>query len=212
MRFFSCFTARKESRTLTYLSQQMITILKLSQMHENHLHADVHRCYMYCNLEWLANCFPALTDPVPTHQRYHSDFSSSSESPSVTSSDPDYGQGSKIDWNIHQSTSLLKERMGCMKLYKLYIWLYIQYIWYRAWCLYLRKIVMCWLSHGFFELCYFFSTNNKHVLCGCVFTSNTAMSPLGKKLAEVRRYGSQMALTSDQDALSLTSHDTHRVR
>lgn len=134
-RFLSCFTARKESRTLTYLSQQMITILKLSQMHENHLHADVHRRYMYCNLEWPVNCFPALTDPVPTHQRYHSDFSSSSESPSVTSSDPDYGQGSKIDWNIHQSTSLLKGRMGCMKLYKLYIWLYIQYIWYRAWCL-----------------------------------------------------------------------------
>ncbi|XP_011602895.2 tyrosine-protein phosphatase non-receptor type 13 isoform X2 [Takifugu rubripes] len=68
----------------------------------------------------------AVDDPVPTHRRYHSDFSSSSESPSVTSSDPDYGQG--------------------------------------------------------------------------------------KKLAEVRRYGSQMALTSDQDALSLTSHDTHRVR
>uniref|UniRef100_A0A7N6BXJ4 Protein tyrosine phosphatase non-receptor type 13 n=1 Tax=Anabas testudineus TaxID=64144 RepID=A0A7N6BXJ4_ANATE len=30
--------------------------------------------------------------PVHTHQRYHSDYSSSSESPSVTSSDPDYRQ------------------------------------------------------------------------------------------------------------------------
>lgn len=50
------------------------------------------------------------------------------------------------------------------------------------------------------------------VLCGRVFTSNPAVSPLGKKLAEARRYGSQMALSSEQDALSLTSHDTHRVR
>uniref|UniRef100_A0A671VDK6 Protein tyrosine phosphatase non-receptor type 13 n=1 Tax=Sparus aurata TaxID=8175 RepID=A0A671VDK6_SPAAU len=32
----------------------------------------------------------AVDDPVHTHQRYHSDYSSSSESPSVTSSDPDY--------------------------------------------------------------------------------------------------------------------------
>uniref|UniRef100_A0A3B4UZF0 Tyrosine-protein phosphatase non-receptor type 13 n=1 Tax=Seriola dumerili TaxID=41447 RepID=A0A3B4UZF0_SERDU len=35
----------------------------------------------------------AVDDPVHTHQRYHSDYSSSSESPSVTSSDPDYRQG-----------------------------------------------------------------------------------------------------------------------
>uniref|UniRef100_H3C1Z1 Tyrosine-protein phosphatase non-receptor type 13 n=1 Tax=Tetraodon nigroviridis TaxID=99883 RepID=H3C1Z1_TETNG len=77
-------------------------------------------------LQALQQAVDAPTDPLPTHQRYHSDFSSSSESPSVTSSDPDYGQG--------------------------------------------------------------------------------------KKLAEVRRYGSQMALPSEQDALSLTSHNTHRVR
>uniref|UniRef100_A0A3B5QZH6 Protein tyrosine phosphatase non-receptor type 13 n=1 Tax=Xiphophorus maculatus TaxID=8083 RepID=A0A3B5QZH6_XIPMA len=32
----------------------------------------------------------AVNDPVHTHQRYHSDYSSSSESPSVASSDPDY--------------------------------------------------------------------------------------------------------------------------
>uniref|UniRef100_A0A7N8XN27 Protein tyrosine phosphatase non-receptor type 13 n=1 Tax=Mastacembelus armatus TaxID=205130 RepID=A0A7N8XN27_9TELE len=32
---------------------------------------------------------------VHTHQRYHSDYSSSSESPSVTSSDPDYRQGKR---------------------------------------------------------------------------------------------------------------------
>lgn len=56
------------------------------------------------------------------------------------------------------------------------------------------------------------STSSLASLCGCVYTSNTAMSPLGKKLAEARRYGSQMALTSEQDALSLTSHNTHRVR
>ncbi|XP_040914460.1 tyrosine-protein phosphatase non-receptor type 13 isoform X3 [Toxotes jaculatrix] len=68
----------------------------------------------------------AVDDPVHTHQRYHSDYSSSSESPSVTSSDPDY----------------------------------------------------------------------RHA----------------KKPSEVRRYGSQLALTSEHDALSLTSHNTHRHR
>ncbi|KAM3873959.1 tyrosine-protein phosphatase non-receptor type 13 [Diretmus argenteus] len=68
----------------------------------------------------------AMDDPLHTHQRYHSDYSSSSESPSVTSSDPDYRQA--------------------------------------------------------------------------------------KKPEEVRRYGSQVALSSEQDALSLTSHHTHRHR
>ncbi|CAG5867750.1 unnamed protein product [Menidia menidia] len=34
-------------------------------------------------------------DPVHTHQRYHSDYSSSSESPSLTSSDPEYRQAKK---------------------------------------------------------------------------------------------------------------------
>ncbi|XP_024155608.1 tyrosine-protein phosphatase non-receptor type 13 isoform X2 [Oryzias melastigma] len=68
----------------------------------------------------------AVDDPVSTHQRYHNDFSSSSESPSVTSSDPEYRQA--------------------------------------------------------------------------------------KKPSEVTRYGSQLALSSDHDALSLTSHSTHRLR
>ncbi|XP_070780338.1 tyrosine-protein phosphatase non-receptor type 13 isoform X2 [Enoplosus armatus] len=68
----------------------------------------------------------AVDDPVHTHQRYHSDYSSSSESPSVTSSDPDYRQA--------------------------------------------------------------------------------------KKPGEVRRYGSQLALSSEHDALSLTSHNAHRLR
>uniref|UniRef100_A0A672Z0T1 Protein tyrosine phosphatase non-receptor type 13 n=1 Tax=Sphaeramia orbicularis TaxID=375764 RepID=A0A672Z0T1_9TELE len=40
----------------------------------------------------------AVDDPVHTHQRYHSDYSSSSESPSVTSSDPDYRQGKITYW------------------------------------------------------------------------------------------------------------------
>ncbi|XP_055087486.1 tyrosine-protein phosphatase non-receptor type 13 isoform X4 [Periophthalmus magnuspinnatus] len=35
-------------------------------------------------------------DPVQTHHRYYSDYSSSSESPSVTSSDPDYRQAKKF--------------------------------------------------------------------------------------------------------------------
>ncbi|XP_029921102.1 tyrosine-protein phosphatase non-receptor type 13 isoform X2 [Myripristis murdjan] len=68
----------------------------------------------------------AIDDPLHTHQRYHSDYSSSSESPSVTSSDPD-----------------------CR---------------------------------------------------------------LAKKTEEVRRYGSQMALSSEHDALSLTSHNALRHR
>ncbi|XP_040014085.1 tyrosine-protein phosphatase non-receptor type 13 isoform X3 [Xiphias gladius] len=68
----------------------------------------------------------AVDDPVHTHQRYHSDYSSSSESPSVTSSDPDYRQA--------------------------------------------------------------------------------------KKPGEARRYSSQLALSSEHDALSLTSHNTHRHR
>uniref|UniRef100_A0A3B5B3V5 Protein tyrosine phosphatase non-receptor type 13 n=1 Tax=Stegastes partitus TaxID=144197 RepID=A0A3B5B3V5_9TELE len=38
----------------------------------------------------------AVDDPVHTHQRYHSDYSSSSESPSVTSSDPEYRQGNRF--------------------------------------------------------------------------------------------------------------------
>lgn len=37
----------------------------------------------------------AIDDPLHTHRRYHSDYSSSSESPSVTSSDPDYRQAKK---------------------------------------------------------------------------------------------------------------------
>ncbi|XP_041666705.1 tyrosine-protein phosphatase non-receptor type 13 isoform X2 [Cheilinus undulatus] len=68
----------------------------------------------------------AVDDPVHTHHRYHSDYSSSSESPSVTSSDPDYRQA--------------------------------------------------------------------------------------KKPGEVRRFGSQLALPSEHDALSLTSHSAHRLR
>ncbi|KAF7670466.1 hypothetical protein LDENG_00124820 [Lucifuga dentata] len=68
----------------------------------------------------------AVDDPVHTHQRYHSDYSSSSESPSVVSSDPEYRQA--------------------------------------------------------------------------------------KKPGEVRRFGSQVALSSEHDALSLTSHNTHRHR
>uniref|UniRef100_A0A6Q2WWW7 Tyrosine-protein phosphatase non-receptor type 13 n=1 Tax=Esox lucius TaxID=8010 RepID=A0A6Q2WWW7_ESOLU len=35
----------------------------------------------------------AMDDPLHTHRRYHSDYSSSSESPSVASSDPDYRHG-----------------------------------------------------------------------------------------------------------------------
>ncbi|XP_034047388.1 tyrosine-protein phosphatase non-receptor type 13 isoform X2 [Thalassophryne amazonica] len=68
----------------------------------------------------------AVEDPVHTHQRYHSDYSSSSESPSLTSSDPDYRQA--------------------------------------------------------------------------------------KKPGEVRKFGSQGTLSAEHDALSLTSHNTHRHR
>ncbi|XP_030624009.1 tyrosine-protein phosphatase non-receptor type 13 [Chanos chanos] len=39
----------------------------------------------------------AMDDPLHTHRRYHSDYSSSSESPSVTSSDPDYRIAKKTE-------------------------------------------------------------------------------------------------------------------
>lgn len=68
----------------------------------------------------------AVDDPVHSHHRYHSDYSSSSESPSLTSSDPDCRQA--------------------------------------------------------------------------------------KKPGEVRRYSSQLALSSEHDALSLTSHNANRLR
>ncbi|KAL6469590.1 hypothetical protein MHYP_G00207090 [Metynnis hypsauchen] len=38
-----------------------------------------------------------LHDPMHTHRSYHSDYSSSSESPSVTSSDPDYKHAKRSD-------------------------------------------------------------------------------------------------------------------
>lgn len=92
-------------------ANEALTILKLSQMHEVHgyLHTDVLWYYLYSSKR-QANRFPALTDPVPTHQRYHSDFSSSSESPSVTSSDPDYGQGRSTEWNIYHNTCYWQKR------------------------------------------------------------------------------------------------------
>uniref|UniRef100_A0AAR2JVV5 Tyrosine-protein phosphatase non-receptor type 13 n=1 Tax=Pygocentrus nattereri TaxID=42514 RepID=A0AAR2JVV5_PYGNA len=39
----------------------------------------------------------AIDDPMHTHRSYHSDYSSSSESPSVTSSDPDYRHAKRSD-------------------------------------------------------------------------------------------------------------------
>ncbi|XP_077354565.1 tyrosine-protein phosphatase non-receptor type 13 isoform X4 [Festucalex cinctus] len=68
----------------------------------------------------------AVDEPSLTHHRHHSDYSSSSESPSVASSDPDYRQG--------------------------------------------------------------------------------------KKMAEPRRFGSQLALSSENDSLSVTSHNMQRHR
>uniref|UniRef100_A0A673HXR8 Tyrosine-protein phosphatase non-receptor type 13-like n=1 Tax=Sinocyclocheilus rhinocerous TaxID=307959 RepID=A0A673HXR8_9TELE len=52
----------------------------------------------------------AMDDPLHTHRRYHSDYSSSSESPSITSSDPDYRQGCTnilINFLIQQVHELL---------------------------------------------------------------------------------------------------------
>ncbi|CAL8327342.1 unnamed protein product [Boreogadus saida] len=44
----------------------------------------------------------AIDDPLHTHQRYHSDYSSSSESPSVTSSDPEYRQVKKPEEGVRR--------------------------------------------------------------------------------------------------------------
>lgn len=49
----------------------------------------------------LYSHFSVLSDPTHTHRRYHSDYSSSSESPSMTSSDPDYRRGSSANNLIH---------------------------------------------------------------------------------------------------------------
>uniref|UniRef100_A0A3B3D4Y9 Protein tyrosine phosphatase non-receptor type 13 n=1 Tax=Oryzias melastigma TaxID=30732 RepID=A0A3B3D4Y9_ORYME len=47
----------------------------------------------------------AVDDPVSTHQRYHNDFSSSSESPSVTSSDPEYRQEDKQIFPLQKNSN-----------------------------------------------------------------------------------------------------------
>uniref|UniRef100_A0AAQ5X1J5 Protein tyrosine phosphatase non-receptor type 13 n=1 Tax=Amphiprion ocellaris TaxID=80972 RepID=A0AAQ5X1J5_AMPOC len=52
----------------------------------------------------------AVDDPVHTHQRYHSDYSSSSESPSVTSSDPEYRQGNRSDEGLVGAELLLQRQ------------------------------------------------------------------------------------------------------
>uniref|UniRef100_A0AAX7UE80 Tyrosine-protein phosphatase non-receptor type 20 n=1 Tax=Astatotilapia calliptera TaxID=8154 RepID=A0AAX7UE80_ASTCA len=49
----------------------------------------------------------AVDDPVHTHHRYHSDYSSSSESPSLASSDPDYRQENSFLSAYRQHQTLL---------------------------------------------------------------------------------------------------------
>lgn len=56
--------------------------------------------------------FPPL-DPVHSHQRYHSDYSSSSESPSVTSSDPDYRQGRDMGEERETTLHAYKNEICC---------------------------------------------------------------------------------------------------
>ncbi|KAL4617322.1 tyrosine-protein phosphatase non-receptor type 13 isoform X9 [Arapaima gigas] len=52
-------------------------------------------------------------DPLHTHRRYYSDYSSSSESPSVSSSDPDYRQAKKADEaRLYSSQAGLLEHDG----------------------------------------------------------------------------------------------------
>ncbi|KAL0965911.1 hypothetical protein UPYG_G00287730 [Umbra pygmaea] len=55
----------------------------------------------------------AMDDPLQTHRRYHSDYSSSSESPSVASSDPDYRQAKKPEETRRYSSQVaLSEHKG----------------------------------------------------------------------------------------------------
>lgn len=56
---------------------------------------------------------------------------------------------------------------------------------------------------------YTFENRNLFLLCSLL---KTPMSLPAKKPSEVHRFGSQLALSSEQDALSLTSHNTHRLR
>ncbi|KAJ7986804.1 hypothetical protein DPEC_G00332180 [Dallia pectoralis] len=69
----------------------------------------------------------AMDDPLQTHRRYHSDYSSSSESPSVASSDPDYRQAKKpaeprryssqVALSEHDGMSLNRHNMKGHRLY-----------------------------------------------------------------------------------------------
>lgn len=113
--FLFCFSSQKGIHMALTCQppNEPITVLKLSQMHE--VHSYPQRCYLCCTSKRQANCVLGPADPVPTHQRYHSDFSSSSESPSVTSSDPDYGHGRSAESNTYHRTWMQKQ--GCVRLY-----------------------------------------------------------------------------------------------
>lgn len=91
-------------------------LFKLSHVHEvyvwpissfrRHALIVLHGSHSIIFKRWIDG-LSLPSDPVHTHQRYHSDYSSSSESPSVTSSDQDYRQGKRCYWGIHSFCSLL---------------------------------------------------------------------------------------------------------
>ncbi|XP_063066677.1 tyrosine-protein phosphatase non-receptor type 13 isoform X2 [Engraulis encrasicolus] len=58
----------------------------------------------------------AIDDPLHSHRRYHSDYSSSSESPSVTSSDPEYRQAKKPDEGRRSSSQVALSEPDGMSL------------------------------------------------------------------------------------------------
>ncbi|KAM9450564.1 tyrosine-protein phosphatase non-receptor type 13 isoform 2-T2 [Clarias gariepinus] len=63
----------------------------------------------------------AIDDPMLTHRSYQSDYSSSSESPSVTSSDPDYRHAKRVDdLKRFSSQAGLSETDGMQQRHRLY--------------------------------------------------------------------------------------------
>ncbi|XP_062868061.1 tyrosine-protein phosphatase non-receptor type 13 [Trichomycterus rosablanca] len=63
----------------------------------------------------------AIDDPMQTHRSYQSDYSSSSESPSVTSSDPDYRHAKRPDeLRLFSSQVALSENSSGTQRYRMY--------------------------------------------------------------------------------------------
>lgn len=57
-----------------------------------------------------------------------------------------------------------------------------------------------------------FVESNKMLSFLCLCANDIPMSPAAKRPGEVKRFGSQLALSSEHDALSLAGHNINRHR